>query len=74
MENEGSPVREADLKKIWLPFYRQEKSRSKEYGGTGLGLTIAQNIFNLHHSDYGLENTGRGVRFYFSLKKQADQE
>ncbi|NLT19948.1 MAG: hypothetical protein GXY16_03000 [Syntrophomonadaceae bacterium] len=74
IENEGIHISESDMKKIWLPFYRQEKSRSKEYGGTGLGLTIAQNIFNLHHSDYGVENTDQGVRFYFSLKKQEKVE
>ena len=69
IENEGGPINEDDLKKIWLPFYRQEKSRSKEFGGTGLGLTIARTIFNLHHSRFGAENISRGVRFYFSLKK-----
>lgn len=67
--NEGH-IDPEDLDKIWLPFYRTEKSRSKEHGGTGLGLTITRHILDLHGSSYGVENTDQGVRFYFSLLKR----
>lgn len=73
VENEGTPIGEADLSKIWLPFYRTEKSRNKEFGGTGLGLTITSKILDLHQSHYGVENTANGVRFYFWLQKSASQ-
>jgi signal transduction histidine kinase len=69
IENEGSPIQEDDLDKIWQPFYRAEKSRSKEYGGTGLGLSITRQILELHHTTCQVENTNRGVRFFFSLPK-----
>lgn len=69
IENEGLPIQEDDLEKIWQPFYRAEKSRSKEYGGTGLGLTITQQILELHHTTCKVENTNRGVRFFFTLEK-----
>lgn len=74
VENEGVPISEEDLTRIWLPFYRTEKSRSKEFGGTGLGLTITSKILDLHQSQYGVLNTANGVRFYFRLQKAAGQQ
>lgn len=71
IENEGSPIADDDLSRIWLPFYRTEKSRSKKFGGTGLGLTITARILDLHQSQYGAENTSKGVCFYFWLQKAA---
>lgn len=73
IENEGSHLEEEELNKIWLPFYRRDKSRSKEYGGTGLGLAITRNILNLHHSHHGVYNTPTGVAFFFTLP-QATKE
>jgi signal transduction histidine kinase len=57
----GMPPEE--LEKVFTPFYRIETSRSRESGGTGLGLTIARNICEQHggtltlrnHPDGGLE-------------------
>lgn len=74
IENEGPPIADEDLSKIWQPFYRTEKSRSKEFGGTGLGLTITARILDLHQSQYGVENTPNGVRFYFELQKNYPRE
>ncbi|UUZ56563.1 hypothetical protein LP419_16425 [Massilia sp. H-1] len=55
----------AELARVFEPFYRVETSRSRESGGTGLGLTIARNITEQHggtialanHPDGGLEVT-----------------
>ncbi|MFX7922542.1 ATP-binding protein, partial [Acinetobacter baumannii] len=42
--------------KVFEPFYRIETSRSRESGGTGLGLTIAQNIAQQHGGKLQLSN------------------
>jgi len=68
VENEGEHIATEDLEKIWTKFYKIDKSRSRDLGGTGLGLAIVQNILVLHGSDYGVENTEKGVKFYFTLK------
>ena len=59
----GPGMPEQELEKVFTPFYRIETSRSRESGGTGLGLTIARNICEQHggtltlrnHPDGGLE-------------------
>jgi len=68
IENEGRHIPEQELDTIWQKFYRIEKSRNKELGGTGMGLAIVANILKLHKSEYGVRNTPMGVKFYFTLK------
>jgi two-component system sensor histidine kinase VanS len=65
--NEGIPIKESELDKIWDQFYRTDKSRSAKTGGTGLGLTICKAILEKHGSSFGVENIKNGVRFYFTL-------
>lgn len=67
IENEGEQIPEKELVNIWQKFYRIEKSRNKELGGTGIGLSIVSNILQLHGSDFGVKNTSTGVKFYFHL-------
>lgn len=66
--NEGSHIKETEIKKIWDKFYRTDKSRSKKTGGTGLGLAICKEILEKHRSSYGVENIENGVKFYCTLK------
>ncbi|MGG4454591.1 ATP-binding protein [Brevibacillus porteri] len=68
IENENTHISDEEIERIWDPFYRIEKSRNKEFGGTGLGLTVVMNILDLHHSSYGVNNTQMGVEFYFDLR------
>jgi len=68
VENQGQAISEEDREKIWDQFYRVEARTSK--AGTGLGLSISKEILELHHADYGVENTKDGVRFFFSLPVQ----
>lgn len=66
--NEGPHIEEADLEKIWDPFYRTDQARTRKTGGTGLGLTICHRILEKHESSYGAENVNGGVQFFFTLK------
>ena len=55
---------------MFEPFYRIETSRSRETGGTGLGLTIALNITRQHNGDLVLRNHPDGG---LEFAKPADQ-
>lgn len=63
IENEGHPIPKDDLEKMWLTFHKVDCSRNAE--GTGLGLAICKAILDLHHFEYGVKNTEKGVLFYF---------
>lgn len=67
IENSPAEISNDDLLKVWEPFYRVEKSRNKDLGGTGLGLHMVKKILDKHKSDYGIKNTQKGVKVYFSL-------
>lgn len=67
IENTGVNLSEDTHSKIWTQFYRVDNSRNRHSGSTGLGLSIAKNILELHKSSFGSENTEDGVLFYFSL-------
>ena len=62
--NEGRPIPENDLPKIWTKFYRDS---NVQYSGSGLGLSIVAQILSMQDLPYGAENQAGGVRFYFSI-------
>jgi len=56
----GPGIPGAELARVFDPFYRVETSRSRESGGTGLGLTIARNIAEQHGGSINLANHPEG--------------
>jgi signal transduction histidine kinase len=56
----GPGIPDAELARVFDPFYRVETSRSRESGGTGLGLTIARNIAEQHGGSITLANYTEG--------------
>jgi len=54
--NTGQGIPEADLKRVFVQFYRVEKSRSPQYGGSGLGLTVVKRIIELHGGTVDIES------------------
>ena len=64
----GAGIPSEDLPYIFERFWRGEKSRSRTGGGTGLGLTIARQLVQVHGGKIGVESTlGQGSRFWFTL-------
>jgi signal transduction histidine kinase len=65
--NTGKPIPEEDLPKLWNKFYKVDKARTREYGGSGIGLSIVKAIMEGMNQEYGVENYDNGVAFYFTL-------
>ena len=63
VENTGVHIAEEDLKQIFTPFYRVDKSRNRNNGGSGLGLFITKTILDHHQVLHKMQNTEAGVRF-----------
>ncbi len=66
--NTGDPIPEDVMEQIWDKFYKADKARSREYGGSGVGLSIVKAIMELHHMPYGACNAEGGVCFWFELE------
>ena len=65
--NTGQPIPEDDLDKIWGKFYKVDKARTREYGGSGVGLSIVKATMGLLGQKYGVLNHKDGVEFWFEL-------
>lgn len=65
--NTGRPIPEVDLDRIWDKFYKVDKARTREYGGSGVGLSIVKAIMESMHQKYGVKNYENGVEFWFDL-------
>jgi len=58
--DEGPGIPQGEIEKAFEPFFRGEASRSRETGGTGLGLGIARNIARAHGGELVLRNRPEG--------------
>jgi two-component system, OmpR family, phosphate regulon sensor histidine kinase PhoR len=64
----GIGIPNEDLPRIFERFYRVDKTRSRDMGGSGLGLSIVKHILELHNSRISVESeTGKGSKFVFYL-------
>ncbi|MFO1155076.1 MAG: ATP-binding protein [Rhodospirillales bacterium] len=70
VDDEGPGIPANEQSRVFDPFYRIEGSRSRETGGTGLGLTFARTVARAHGGDVTLQNRqGGGLRVVVSLPK-----
>lgn len=65
--NTGDPIPEDSLAHLYEKFYKVDKARTREYGGSGVGLSIVKAIMDSMHQQYGVINHGDGVEFWFEL-------
>jgi len=66
--NTGAPIPEESVPYIWDKFYKVDKARTREYGGSGVGLSIVKAIMESMNQQYGVENYSNGVLFWFELE------
>lgn len=70
VSDNGLGIEEKHLSHLFDRFYRVDKSRSRELGGSGLGLSIVKHIMEAHNQTINVRSTiGVGSTFGFTLAK-----
>lgn len=69
VKDDGRGIELQDLKRIFTRFYRVDESRSRDSGGSGIGLTIAKHWVEAHNGTIWAESSGvgKGSSFYFEI-------
>ena len=66
--NTGKPIPKDAVGHVWDKFYKVDKARTREYGGSGIGLSIVKAIMESMNQKFGVENHQDGVLFWFELE------
>lgn len=66
--NTGNPIPQDSLAHLWEKFYKVDKARTREYGGSGIGLSIVKAIMESMNQNYGVINYDNGVEFWYELE------
>ncbi|MGB9697174.1 MAG: sensor histidine kinase [Ignavibacteria bacterium] len=70
----GIGIPESDLPRIFERFYRVDKNRSREMGGSGLGLSIVKHILELHNAKINVTSRlNEGSTFEFTLPVRSQE-
>ena len=70
VKDNGEGVKETDKSRLFERFFRVDQSRSREQGGSGLGLSIVKHIIEVHQQQVFVESRyGVGSEFSFTLEK-----
>ncbi len=60
VDDDGPGIPEAERERVFEPFHRGERSRSRETGGAGLGLAVVRSVARAHGGDADLQNRSEG--------------
>ncbi len=66
--NSGAHIPDEDIDKIWDKFYKVDKARTREYGGSGIGLSIVKAIAETLNMKCGVSNVDGGVEFFVEME------
>jgi signal transduction histidine kinase len=72
--NTGEAIPDDSLPHIWEKFYKVDKARTREYGGSGVGLSIVKAIMDALNHQYGVKNYDNGVEFWFELEAAGEHD
>ncbi len=68
--NTGNNIPDESIDRLWEKFYKVDKARTREYGGSGVGLSIVKAIQESLGKSYGVANVEGGVVFWFELEER----
>lgn len=69
----GIGIGEEHIERLFDRFYRTDKARSRDKGGTGLGLAVVKGILMAHQKEIMVKSeVGKGSTFYFNLDKATE--
>ena len=72
VRDEGGGIPKEAMMKLFEPFYRVDKARSREAGGAGLGLALCAEIAEVHHAKLNIESEmGKGTAVSVRFPKEA---
>ncbi len=71
VSDNGSGIEAQELSRIFDPFYRVDKSRTRNTGGYGLGLSLCKRIVDAHRGTIGIESSNQGTKVWFTLPKES---
>jgi len=70
VKDNGEGVKEENTSRLFERFFRVDQSRSRDQGGSGLGLSIVKHIMEAHHQQVSVKSKyGEGSTFSFTLEK-----
>jgi len=68
--NSGVPIPEESINRLFEKFYKVDTARTREYGGSGVGLSVVKAVLDSLNEQYGVKNYAEGVEFFFTVHRK----